>query len=268
MASVKSQITSLPCRVILFCSLLSLSTPLYACDLGKTAQTPLPAISELKPYHASYELYRDGKEVGTAKRELSKLSDNRWQLSMSVEASMMMLSFEYHQQSEFTVEQDRYAAGVTLKPINFMQKDLNSFKSPRVQKQTFDWEYQQELGSYKGKSWQVRLESGTLDRLTSLQQLQQDLANSESIKLENYFRYPVSYKGKVDLELYKLLALETLTLKSGSSYQTLKVEKLHDNDKRKTYLWLSPKQGYLPIRIQQFKDDEEQADMQLKSLSL
>ena len=220
----------------------------------------------LSPFTAQYELFRGDEAVGSATRKLGRVDANQWDLSMKAKASLMFINFEYQQESRFTWYNN------LPRPVNFEQQDFNSFKSPRVQKQRFDWDYMKEYGSYKGKSWDIRLEEGTQDRLTSLIMLRLSLLSEadepeSSQEVKRFYRIPVSYKGDVGVDVYEVLG--TINIDFGNqTFSTLKVEKLHGTERRRTFLWLDLNNELVPVRIQQFKDDEEQADMRLKSLSL
>lgn len=231
-------------------------------EITDTAIAPI----RLSPFTAQYELFRGDEAVGTATRNLSRVDNTQWDLSMKAKASLMFIKFEYQQQSRFIWHSNQ------PRPVNFEQKDFNSFKSPRVQKQRFDWDYMKEYGSYKGKSWDIRLEDGTQDRLTSLVMLRLSLLKEadepeSSQEVKRFYRIPVSYKGDIGVDVYEVLG--TVNIDFGEkNFSTLKVEKLHGTERRRTFLWLDLNNELVPVRIQQFKDDEEQADMRLKSLSL
>jgi len=71
---------------------------------------------------------------------------------------------------------------------------------------------------------------------------------------------------KLNDDVYQFIAEETIQTPEGE-FQTLKFEKTHKNKRRISYFWLAKKLDYIPIRIQQIKEGEEQADMLLKSVT-
>jgi len=149
-----------------------------------------------------------------------------------------------------------------------LQIDSGNFKSDKKLKQQFDWQEMLETGSYKKDKWQMQLVPGVQNRLTSLISLRLDLLNrDEHNSIQNSFVFPVSYKGKVNNDVYKIIAEEKLETPTGE-YATLKIEKTHSNKSRISYYWLAKKLDYIPIRIRQLKDGKEQADMLIKSINL
>jgi len=212
---------------------------------------------EIPAYDVTYDLSRKGKKVGSAHRTLKPIEDNRWQLSMNSKASVLVISFEYKQKSIFTWVDN------SPRPDSYIQRDRNSFKSAKAHKQNFDWHQMQENGSYKKKKWQLQLKDGIQDRQTSILNLRRDLLQQE---IQETYRYPVSYKGKINDDVYVLVGEESLQTSAGT-FETLKFEKTHKNRNRISYFWLAKELDYLPVRIQQIKEDEEQADMLLSSIN-
>jgi len=226
------------------------------------AEIPCPDSSlKLESYSALYDLRRKGKNVGKAHRKLEASDENKWLLSMKSEASVMIVKFKYSQQTNFSWVNNK------PRPDNFIQTDTNNFRSTKVHKQNFDWQQMQETGSYKKKKWQLALKPEIQDRQTSILSLRVDLlAQNCSTQSSETYRYPVSYKGKLNDDVYQFIAEETIQTPEGE-FQTLKFEKTHKNKRRISYFWLAKKLDYIPIRIQQIKEGEEQADMLLKSVT-
>ncbi len=213
--------------------------------------------SKLVPYKASYELQRGGKKAGQAHRELQPIEKDIWQLTMKAKASLMMLKFKYSQKTQFTL------LGEKPRPDSYQQIDSATLKSDKKLNQEFDWKQMIENGRYNEKEWQLSLPENVQNRLTSLVNLRLDLLNKDKNSYQqNSFVYPVSYKGKIRDDAYTILTKENITTPAGN-FETLKVEKNHQNKSRSTYFWLAKKLDYIPVRIQQFKDGKEQADMLL-----
>ncbi|MCP4413819.1 MAG: DUF3108 domain-containing protein, partial [Gammaproteobacteria bacterium] len=150
----------------------------------------------------------------------------------------------------------------------------NSFKSAKKNKQLFDWEQMLETGSYHKKNWQLELTPGIQDRLTSIIHLRLDLLLQDQKKnqqkgevpQQDTFQYPVSYKGEIKDDVYQLIGEEKVSTPAGD-FETLYVKKIHKSKSRVSFVWLAKELKYLPVRIKQFKDGKEQADMILKSVT-
>jgi len=225
------------------------------------APCPDSSAIEILPYKASYELMREGKKAGHATRELKQIDRNNWQLSMNSKASLFFVTFSYQQQSNFSWVNNK------PRPDSFLQTDKNSFKAAVIQQQTFDWLTMLEDGSYKKQKWQLKVTPDIQDRQLSLLSLRLDLLQQDYTKgQQKTFQYSVSYKGEVSDESYQFVAEESITTPAGI-FETHKYQKTHDNKSRVSYFWLAKKLKYLPIRIQQLKDGEEQANMLLTAIN-
>ena len=62
------------------------------------------------------------------------------------------------------------------------------------------------------------------------------------------------------------MGTEQLTLPYGM-LEGIKVEIVRQNSTRETFAWFSPQLNYQLVRLQQFKDDKEQGDIQLKTFT-
>jgi len=232
-------------------------------DIPYSDATPGVSVPhKIVPYIATYDLMREAKIAGQAKRKLEPLADNNWLLTMNAKANVLLLNFKYTQKTKFKFINDR------PRPENYQQIDSGSLKSSKKLKQVFDWQQMLESGRYNKKKWQLDLLPETQNRLTSLINLRVDLLsrNDTSSLKENSFIYPISYKGKINHDIYTILAEETLSTPAGV-FETLKVQKSHKSKSRVSYYWLARKLDFLPVRIQQIKGGKEQANMLLQSVS-
>ena len=99
------------------------------------------------------------------------------------------------------------------------------------------------------------------DRLYRLD-LQQKLAQGQ--KEFNY--HVINYRGQERDYHLKVMGTEQLTLPYGM-LEGIKVEIVRQNSTRETFAWFSPQLNYQLVRLQQFKDDKEQGDIQLKTFT-
>ena len=81
------------------------------------------------------------------------------------------------------------------------------------------------------------------------------------------FSYQViNYRGQERDYHLKVMGTEQLTLPYGM-LEGIKVEIVRHNSTRETFAWFSPQLNYQLVRLQQFKDDKEQGDIQLKTFT-
>ncbi len=228
----------------------------------QTNQNLIPA------FEAQYDLHRKGDKVGKVHRKLIPTDGNNWQFTMKSKGGVFLFSVEYFQESHFS-----WVDGIP-RPAKYQQSYSNSFKSAKKNKQLFDWEQMLETGSYHKNNWQLELTPGIQDRLTSILCLRLDLLLQDQkknqqkgeLQQQDTFQYPVSYKGKIKEDMYQLMGEEKVSTPAGD-FETLHVKKIHQNKSRVSFVWLAKELNYLPVRIKQFNEGKEQADMLLNSVS-
>ncbi len=76
----------------------------------------------------------------------------------------------------------------------------------------------------------------------------------------------VNYRGELRQYGVDVIAKETLSLPYGK-IDAVKVKLIRDSKKRETYAWFAPSLNYALVRLQQFKEGDEQGDIKLKSFS-
>ena len=74
----------------------------------------------------------------------------------------------------------------------------------------------------------------------------------------------VNYRGELRTYGVEVVAKESLSLPYGE-FDTVKVKLIRDSKTRETFAWFAPSLNYTLVRLQQFKDGEEQGDIKLKS---
>jgi hypothetical protein len=108
----------------------------------------------------------------------------------------------------------------------------------------------------KKKKREFSLELGHLDGLTYQLKLQSDLINLArkkdqlAAKKISSLHYPLITKGRQKIYHFEILGEEMLETLLGK-ITTLKVRKLHKNDKRETLLWFAPKWNFMLVQLWQ-----------------
>ncbi len=114
-------------------------------------------------------------------------------------------------------------------------------KSSRIEKTRFIGNQAQ--GSYKDKSFNLKLPAGTLDRAS----LEIALANDISSK-KNRLDYNVMERGKLKKYIFARQGEEKLSTPDGD-YMTTKVKVVRSGNKRSTMFWLAKELDYMPVKI-------------------
>jgi hypothetical protein len=205
-------------------------------------------------YHATYTAYRRGDNIGSATRRFERSETGFCRISMYTRASIFFYSDKRNEFSEFLCPIE-----VDIKPLKYVYNIERTFKDSHHE-QTFDWTHLKEHGKNNKTAWNTDLKKGYFDRISIYTQLAIDVeAGKETL------RYPVSYEGQVKDYVFEIVAKERLKLPIGY-LDTVKIKRIRSGHKRETFIWLSHEHHYMPVRIQQFKDGKEQADLQLKKI--
>ena len=114
---------------------------------------------------------------------------------------------------------------------------------------SFDWQAAQVKNTINGESWKMAVPPGTLDKLVVQIAMMHRL--QEAVR-DQHFR--VADGGKLKDFRIHVQARETLEVPAGR-FATVKVEKTPESGSRKTYLWLAPALGYLPVQIMRVEND-------------
>jgi hypothetical protein len=113
----------------------------------------------------------------------------------------------------------------------------------------FDWKTGKVENTVDGESWKMAIPQGTLDKLVVQIAMMRNLQGSVQ---DQHFR--VADGGKLKDFRIHVRGRETLEVPAGN-FETVKVEKTPEYGSRKTYLWLAPELGYLPVQIMRIEED-------------
>jgi hypothetical protein len=106
----------------------------------------------------------------------------------------------------------------------------------------FDWKTLQVTMQYQGERKTEPMFPDTQDRLSFLAALSLLPGNAEAVSY-----HVVDGKG-VSHHKYRVLGPERIKTPAGE-FNTVKVQRLSDNDKESAHLWLAAELGYLPVRL-------------------
>jgi hypothetical protein len=233
---------------------LTLSCLLLAACLGAAVHAaPLPDFS------ASYELRLGSLRIGTSHLSLENGAGGSYVYEASsapVELVSWLFRQALHETSRGTL------AGAGVRPDSYHY--LRSGGRERREALQFDWQAMTVSNQVEDSRWKMDIPAGTLDKLAS--QLAMMLALRAG---ETDMAFNIADDGKLREYRFKVVGKETLELPAGT-FDTVKITRLRDNNKRETYVWCAPELNYLPVRIwQREKDDREyQSDLAEFSESL
>ena len=206
---------------------------------------------ELKPFSAEYVAFRSGTDVGSAKLSLESTTNNQFKLHYESKVSRFFLSDKRFETTLFATDDNQ------LFPITYNYKrtgtGLNKYLALRFNRDTHTIVIDDE----KEIKWQ-----GEFDNQLFRIDIPRKLALGET-RFEYDF---INYRGEKRQYILEVIATDNLSLPYGQ-LSAFKVKVDRSSGPRVTYAWFAPSLNYNLVRLQQFKDDKEQGDMQLSKFS-
>lgn len=212
----------------------------------------------LAPFTAEYEVRRNDKRLGTAEVELER-EGGSWTYTTKTKAErgiagllggqvLELTEFDY-ERGEPRSRRYRYTRGVAL--------------SKRSTFAEFDWGQMRASGNYKKKEWSMPLEPGQTDRmLVNLLMMRALKRNVPRLSFDTI------EKGRLErLSFVRDGSAEVDT--STGRHATIAVRREHQNKRRRTESWHAPKLNYLPVRLRQIdEEDDETIELTLEAFEL
>lgn len=229
----------------------SLTSTLAACVLWAFAFVANAASDtfQLQPFEAEYTGIRWGNNVGTATLKLEHLAANTYSLTYFSKAKVFFYSDKRKEHSIFSFNDGHF----TPKEYYYSRTGTGSDKSLEL---AFNAKQQQiEVKDGEAMEW-----LGEWDNQLYRLDIPQKLANGEG---------DISYdfiNSRGEKRKYRIIVegSETLSLPYGM-IEAIKVKIARESKKRVTYAWFAPELHYNMVRLQQFKNGDEQGDVQLKA---
>lgn len=201
--------------------------------------------ASLPDFEASYQLQRGNLNIGTSTISLANKANNGYLYeSRSLPAPWAAWLFR-----DKLFETSRgYIIDNRIRPDRYHYQRTGGSRE-REATLSFDWDDMTVENNVQDRPWKMDIPAGTLDKLAS--QLGLMLALGAG-KTEVTFN--IADGGKLKEYRFKVLGRETLELPAGR-FDTVKVTRLRDNNRRETYIWCAPELNYLPVRIWQREKD-------------
>ncbi|OTG84794.1 DUF3108 domain-containing protein [Acinetobacter sp. ANC 4648] len=186
----------------------------------------------MSPFQANYQFSYNGKNMGTATRNLSK-NGNTWSYVFTAKAAAIASASEtsrfsfnngqitsnsFSRTSKILVHNDTMT-------INFnpSTKTINTKKKDKVR--SFEWK------------------AGALDELNAELQVREDLKGSGLKPI-----YLIADAKGLDARRFVKQGTESIKTPFGT-YSTVKVVLSHDNNAKSSTFWLAPQLDYLPVKM-------------------
>ena len=208
----------------------------------------------IAPYKAEYTAYKWGDALGTASIELVSLENGHYSLLYSSHVSKFFLSDKRTEHSIFSVEDGKFIP----KEYHYSRSGTGKDKKLSVD---FDRETQRIKISKGGKTSELDWQDESDNQLYRL--FIPDILKSGETNFDVNF---INYRGEKKRYVMAAQGTEALSLPYGA-LDAIKVKIVRQNSSRETFAWFSPSLDYQLVRLQQFKDGEEQGDIRLATYS-
>ncbi|GGF58329.1 hypothetical protein GCM10011338_08250 [Alteromonas lipolytica] len=219
-------------------------------DTNAAQSTPL-----LTPFEAVYYAYKWDDNLGSAKISLEQLSEGLYSLTYQSKVSKFFLSDKRFEHSIFLVEDDH----LIPQQYNYSRTGTGPDKNLKVEFPAQDGGQIQIENDDESFSlpWQ-----GELDN--QLYRLDAPIRLARGEKELSYDF--INYRGQQRNYGLQVLGEEIVDLPYGK-IQAIKVQIVRNSKSRMTLAWFAPALNYQLVRLQQFKDGDEQGDLRLKAYS-
>ncbi|MEO0442632.1 MAG: DUF3108 domain-containing protein [Pseudomonadota bacterium] len=202
---------------------------------------------QLPFFKANYNAFIKGVPL-KATREFRSINNNQNLGELHFSASSWLASLS--ETSQFSWENNH------IKPIRFTHT-RTIIGSEEKKMLSFDWTNQQIVSTEDETVHIIKNPAQALDRLSFQLQLQYDLLTG----VDDY-QYRIADKNRIKEYQFEILGQE-ITQTSLGQLNALKVKVIRTGKKRHTYLWLAQDWQNLLIRLEQYKNDDKEFELQL-----
>lgn len=199
------------------------------------------AAQEIPDFSANYLVKLNGLQAGELKRNLSTNADGSRQFKSASKAKGVFSFFK----PDLVEETSTWNfLGSQIRPQHYLYERTGGKKEKHMSLD-FNWQTNQLSIDDKKQPWQLKLESGTLDKLVYQLALMSDLADEQTS-----FIYRIADGGKLKTYDIRIVEQEVITTPLGK-IDTIKLIRYRDDkNKRQTILWCAPKLNYLPVKLE------------------
>lgn len=222
------------------------------------AAAPRPAAVP-QAYVAEYEVLRNGSAMGRSTVRLQRVDAGSWELVSETEGTSGMAALagvSIREHSRLAIADGRAST---------LGYDYRQRAAMRTRERSLVLDPARGIVRSRDRDATVELplSAGLLDRQGVLVGLMLDAAAGRRGTLE----YTVADRSAVEVHRYRTVAEEAVTVPAGAR-RALRVERVREGGAgRSTTTWLSPSDGWVPVRILQIEDDGERLESRLVRLT-
>lgn len=191
-----------------------------------------------QPSSTRYSVHLNGLKVGELQRHVRVEANGRYVLEHIAETTGVVALFK----KDRAVERSTWIYNDGRpRPIEYVYHYTGRSKD-RLERIDFDWNSKIATSLRHGKTTEIAIVPGMLDKL-----MHQILMSADIAAGKKHIEYTVVDRGEIKTYAYDILGTEEVVTARGR-IQTIKVQ-------RKTItIWLAPEWDYLPVKLIQKKD--------------
>ncbi len=211
---------------------------------------------EPEPFEARFDLAVKGFTVGETRWRVRRVEDG-FDYETRTKATGFAAVFGEKQVLERS-EWRRF--GDRIKPASYRYE--RSGRPDKTTDMSFDWRKGVVQSTRRGQTSHMSVPGDALDKLGYMLVLMEDLkAGKRSV------RYHIA-DGKNRMKTYDLKVVGEERMRTAlGNFEVLKIVRDRQDDDRETIIWVAPKLGYVPVRIEHRERDDESVTISIKSLS-
>jgi len=217
---------------------------------------PFPSMGALPEFTAEYDFERGRLKIGETRMQLERSQEDIYRYTSEAKASGFVSLFVKDiitEESIFRFKDEQFW------PVSYQYRQQNSSKN-RNESIAYDWTEGYAQVDYRGHESQPKLKPGTLDRFLLQLAITAHVQDGEIDRA-----YRILDNGRVKEYRLQSHGLETVVTPAGQ-YNALRVTRVDKDPDKNLRMWLAPEIGYLPVKIEQEKSNEETLRLTLKRL--
>ncbi|MBW3568321.1 MAG: DUF3108 domain-containing protein [Proteobacteria bacterium] len=215
---------------------------------------PFPALAALPEFSAEYDFERGRMKIGETRLQLENSQDHIYRYTSRAKATGFVRLFVkdvIKEESIFRFEDGKFW------PVSYEYRQENSSKN-RNEDIAYDWTDGIAQVDYRGHRSNPELKPGTLDRFLLQLAITAEARNGNVDRI-----YRVLDNGRVKEYQLQSHGLESVATPAGR-FDALRVMRVDGDSDKHLRMWLAPSLDYLPVKIEQEKNNEETLRLTLK----
>lgn len=226
--------------------LLALALTLPAAALAATPPTA---------FSAEYEVFQNGKKLGTGRIALRDAGGGRWEITTHSEATQGLIGAAGVRRTETSLVD---FSTTPAQAVEYRMQQKAAW-SERNQHLVVDAAARRATSQYKDDTYNLTWQPGLIDKHGLTAVLMSELAAGR----RGDMTFPIAERRDVENQTYRTAANVILTTAIGKE-RAVRVERVRNDDTgRVTKIWFARERGWLPLRIKQYESDGGSIDLRI-----